>query len=89
MGLAVVSSSGQLRSMSGLVDLGIQVYCCEISDFKANLHLKSTKEVYCQAQAQVQVSGSLSGSLCLSLALSLALSGSLWLSLHNASSTST
>ena len=26
-GLAFVSSSGQLRSMSGLVDLDIQVYC--------------------------------------------------------------
>ena len=49
--------------MSGLVDLGIQVYCCEISDFKGTLHLKSTTEFYCQAQAQVQVS------LALSLAL--------------------
>ena len=33
-GLAFVSSSGQFRSMSGLVDLGIQVYCCEISDLE-------------------------------------------------------
>ena len=54
-GLAFVSSSGQLRSMSGLVDLGIQVYCCEISDFKGTLHLKSTTQFCCQAQAQVSL----------------------------------
>ena len=58
-----MSSSGQLRSMSGLVDLGIKVYCCGISDFKGTLLLKSTTEFYCQGQAQVQVS------LALSLAL--------------------
>ena len=46
-------SSGQLRSMSGLVDLSIQAYCCEISDFKGTLHLKSS----------LAPSGSLSDSL--------------------------
>ena len=54
-GLAVVSSSGQLRSMSGLVDLGIQVYCCEISDFKGTLHLKSMTEFYKSSYFRVKL----------------------------------
>ena len=51
--------------MSGLVDLGIQVYCCEISDFKGTLHFtfkKHDRILLSSSGSGPGLSGSLSGS---------------------------